>query len=233
MAHAEGPVDMEVEDNQAEEITPRRQTARPKPRTLEMLKKSKKDDEFRLENEEDEDEGSASSSEEFEELQEEIGVLKTPSNAVFKMPTSTSTKKARRTMSASDENMYNTPKYDTRSPSTPTSGPGTVLASEFKVSSRGRHIVPPLQYWRLQTARTDAYGNLVQVTLVRNYAGSDPQSNSHHLRVRPMTPSYLHLLVLIGLALASWRICPNLFKIRSASVLRLNHPILNPHYTRK
>lgn len=163
---------MDVDDDQMEEDTSsRKQTARPKPRTIEMLKKSKRDDEFTLENDEEDSEGS-DEDEELQDLQKEIGVLKTPSNnAVFKKPTSASTKKARRRTSHyddDDDNEFNTPKNRSREPSTPTSGPGVVPPSEFKVSSRGRHIVPPLEYWRLQTARTDAFGNLVQVTLVSN-----------------------------------------------------------------
>lgn len=154
---------MEVDDNQMEDFdTPRRQTARPKPRTIEMLKKSKPDDDFTLENEEVDSESSSEDELEPEEI------VKTPSqHAEFKKPTSASTKKAlRRTSQPSDH--FSTPKNGTRSPATPTSGPGVMPPSEFKMSSRGRHIVPPLEYWRLQAARTDAYGNLVQVTLVSN-----------------------------------------------------------------
>ncbi len=150
-----------------EEVTPRKQTARPRPRTVEMLKKSKRDDEFRLEHDEEDSEASVSD-EDLRELQEEL-IVSTPSNAVFKKPTSTSTKKARRRTSQHDgDDRFSTPKHQSHSPATPTSGPGVVPPSEFKVSSRGRHIVPPLEYWRLQAARTDAYGNLVTVTLVSN-----------------------------------------------------------------
>lgn len=151
---------MEVDDNQMEEVTPRRQTARPKPRTIEMLKKSKPDDEFTLENEEVDSDSSS------EDDVDEPEIVKTPTqHAEFKKPTSASTKKAQR---RTQYDQFSTPKNGTYSPATPTSGPGVVPPSEFKMSSRGRHIVPPLEYWRLQTARTDAYGNLVQVTLVSN-----------------------------------------------------------------